>query len=153
MMYMTSELMLDSSILVEYVKERRLELLDRLLITPNLKLCINSTVLSEYTFHWLATKGGKSPRSLQQTKQVRQLITDVEPVNFLKLFTILPSDDRIVPIYLDLMQRYNLLPNDALIVATAKLHGIPAIASYDPDFDPACQGEGIQLIREISDLA
>lgn len=153
MMFMTSELLLDSSILVEYVKERRIELLDRLLVIPNLKLYIDSTVLSEYTFHWLATKGGKSPRSLQQAKQVRQLVTDIEPINFLKLFTVLPSDDRIVLTYLDLMQRYNLLPNDALIIATAKLHGIAAIASYDADFIPACQGEGIQLIREVSDLA
>ena len=153
MMSMTSELMLDSSILVEYVKERRIELLDRLLVIPNLKLYINSTVLSEYTFHWLATKGGKSPRSLQQSKQVKQLVTDVEPINFLKLFTVLPSDTRIVPIYLNLMQTYNLLPNDALIIATAKLHSISAIASYDPDFMSACQGEGIQLVREVTDLA
>ena len=153
MMFMTSELILDSSILVEYVKERRIELLDRLLVIPNLKLYINSTVLSEYTFHWLATKGGKSPRSLQQSKQVKQLVTDVEPINFLKLFTVLPSDTRIVPIYLNLMRTYNLLSNDALIIATAKLHRIPAVASYDPDFEPACQSEGIQLIREISDLA
>lgn len=51
------------------------------------------------------------------------------------------------------MQRYNLLPNDALIVATAKLHDILTIASLDPDFESACQGEGIRLIREVSDLA
>lgn len=60
--------------------------------------------------------------------------------------------DRIVPIYLDLMQRYNLLSNDALIIATAKLHSIGAIASFDADFLPVCEGERIQLIREITDV-
>ena len=152
MMSMTNRLMLDSSVLVEYVKERRTELLDRLLVTPNLKLYINSTVLSEYTFHWLATQGGKSPRTLQQAEQVKQLVTDTVPIKFLKLFTVLPSNDRIVPIYLDLMQHYNLLPNDALIIATAKLHGISAIASHDADFIDACRGEGIQLVCEVADL-
>ena len=127
--------------------------MDHLVVTMPDGLQINSAVLSEYMYHWLGNNGGKSPRSLQQSGQIGSVLQSGDQTKFLSQFTILPSDNRIVPIYLDLMQRYNLLPNDALIVATAKLHGIPAIASYDPDFDPACQGEGIQLIREISDLA
>jgi len=50
------------------------------------------------------------------------------------------------------MQRYNLLPNDALILASCQLHGIPALASYDPDFETACAGENVRLVRQISDL-
>lgn len=55
--------------------------------------------------------------------------------------------------YLDLMERYNLLPNDSLIIGSAKLHGISVIASYDPDCQLACEGEGIQLIQEVADIA
>ncbi|MGB7532449.1 MAG: PIN domain-containing protein [Halobacteriota archaeon] len=33
-----------------------------------------------------------------------------------------------------LMREYNLLPNDALIAATCKHHGIRIIATFDPDF-------------------
>jgi len=30
--------------------------------------------------------------------------------------------------------KYGLLPNDALIAATCKYHGIQKIATFDPDF-------------------
>jgi predicted nucleic acid-binding protein len=153
MMFMINSLLLDSSILVEYAKNNKTELLDYLLDQTDTELYINSIVLSEYTYHWLANNGKKSPRSLQQSKQIGLLLAEAELGVPLSAYTVLPVDDRIVPIYLDLMQRYNLLPNDALIIATAKLHGIPAIASFDADFMPACQGESIQLIREITDIA
>lgn len=50
------------------------------------------------------------------------------------------------------MVTYNLLPNDALILATCKLHNIKRLASYDSDFARACIGEGIQLIQTVADL-
>lgn len=51
------------------------------------------------------------------------------------------------------MQKYNLLPNDALILATCKIHQIPQVASFDTkDFEKACKGEGIKLIQSIDDL-
>ena len=150
---MISSLVLDSSILIEYAKNNSTELTDHLVVTMPDGLHINSAVLSEYMYHWLGNNGGKSPRSLQQSRQIGHVLQSDDQTSFLSQFTVLPSDNSIVPIYLDLMQRYNLLPNDALIIANAKLHSISAIASYDPDFEPACQGEGIQLIREVSDLA
>ena len=33
-----------------------------------------------------------------------------------------------------MMTKYKLLPNDALIAATCKHHGIKKIATFDPDF-------------------
>ena len=149
---MISKLVLDSSILVEYSKGNKTELLEYLIAETNIDLFINSTVLSEYTFHWLANKGQKAPRTLQQAQQIRYLIEPASLELSLAQFTVLPSSNDIIPIYLRLMQQYNLLPNDALILATAILHQIPAFASYDPDFIAACQGEGIRLVREISDL-
>lgn len=150
---MISNLVLDSSILIEYAKNNRTELLDHLIAIMPAGLCINSVVLSEYMYHWLGNNGGKSPRSLQQSRQIGNVLQSGDQTGFLSQFTILPSDNRIVPIYFSLMQKYNLLPDDALIIATAKLHGIPAIASHDDDFIPACQGENIQLIRNLADLA
>ncbi len=34
----------------------------------------------------------------------------------------------------ELITKYGLLPNDALIAATCKHHGINKIATFDPDF-------------------
>lgn len=51
------------------------------------------------------------------------------------------------------MQKYNLLPNDALILATCKIHQIPQLASFDTtDFEQACIGENIKLIQKVQDL-
>ena len=126
--------------------------MERLVAIMPGRLYINSAVLSEYMYHWLGNNGGKSPRSLQQSREISNVLRSSDQTTFLSQFTVLPSDDRIVPIYLNLMQRYNLLPNDALIIATAKLHGISAIASHDADFIDACRGEGIQHIRKVADL-
>lgn len=67
-------------------------------------------------------------------------------------FTFLANSPTVVPIYLHLIATYNLLPNDALILATCKLHHISRLASYDSDFATACAGEGIQLIQTVADL-
>ena len=50
------------------------------------------------------------------------------------------------------MGNYTLLPNDALILSVWKLHQIPALASYDPDFEDACRGGNIVLLKNIQDF-
>jgi uncharacterized protein len=50
------------------------------------------------------------------------------------------------------MQQYNLMPNDALILATCKLHRITRLASYDSDFATACTAKGIRLMQTVADL-
>ena len=45
------------------------------------------------------------------------------------------------------MSKYNLLPNDAIILATCKLHGITQLASHDTDFIDPCKAEGIELLK------
>ncbi|HRG36773.1 MAG TPA: PIN domain-containing protein [Chitinophagales bacterium] len=47
------------------------------------------------------------------------------------------------------MSKYNLLPNDALILATCKLNQINMIASFDSDFKTACEKEKIQYIDSV----
>ena len=47
------------------------------------------------------------------------------------------------------MTDYNMLPNDAIILAHCKSAGISYLASYDSDFILPCQQEGITLIDSI----
>ena len=54
--------------------------------------------------------------------------------------------------YLHYMAVYNLLPNDALILAICKIRNIGHLASYDSDFATACTGEGIRLVQTVADL-
>lgn len=48
---------------------------------------------------------------------------------------------------LSFMRMYNLLPNDALILATCKLQNISLFASLDSDFTIPCSSENIKLIN------
>jgi predicted nucleic acid-binding protein len=152
MTFTTSDVFLDSSILVEYERGSRTDLLDHL-IDENYRLYISEVVLSEFTFHLLALKGLKAPLTLKVNRQIGPLLAVHSRESQLAQFTVLPNGNEIIPEYLRLMQHYNLLPNDALILATCRLHGIPQLASHDTtDFGPACTGEGIRLVGEVGQL-
>ncbi|WP_367884483.1 PIN domain-containing protein [Thermococcus sp. JCM 11816] len=47
---------------------------------------------------------------------------------------------------------YGLLPNDALLLATAEYYGIEALVSLDSDFSDACNREGILLVSYLNEL-
>ena len=52
------------------------------------------------------------------------------------------------------MKKYNLLPNDALILASLKRHDIKHLASYDKkDFEHPCKIEKINLITSIEEYS
>ncbi|WP_460982594.1 PIN domain-containing protein [Spirosoma fluminis] len=109
-------------------------------------------MLSEYTFYLLIIEGGKAPLTLKRDKTIPAIVKQHNPTGVLSMLTFLEPGPAVVPLYLQYMEQYNLLPNDALILATCKLNGISQLASYDSDFAPACIGEGIQLIQSIADL-
>lgn len=152
MTFMSNKLLVDSSLLVEYRKGNHLEVLDAMLAEPACELFISQTVVSEYLFHHLAIVGGKSPRTIKENGAIFSVIEQRNPVLFLDLFIWLPDDAAMLHPAVDLMAKYNLLPNDALILALCKHHDIPAIASFDPDFVIPCQGEGIHLLQTVGDF-
>ena len=150
---MSNRILLDSSILVERTKGTQTDLFDFLILNDKYELCINQVVLSEYTFYLLIIEGGKAPLTLKRDKAIPAIIEHHNPAEFLSEMIFLEPGSAVIPLYLHYMEQYNLLPNDALILATCKLNGITRLASYDADFAAACIGEGIQLIRQVSDLA
>lgn len=134
---------LDSSILIEWSKGAQVDLLNHLLADDRYELCINQVVLSEYIYYLLIIEGGKAPLTLKRDGTVPQIITQHDPTAFLQTLNVLPNGNEIIPEYLRLMQQYNLLPNDALILATCRLHGLTQLASHDTtDFGPACAVRG-----------
>lgn len=138
---------------MEWAKKFQTALFDYLTNSDEYELCISQIVLSEFTYYWLAIGGSKSPVTLKRENAIPGIIHRYNPSALLSRLTWIEFDSTIIPLYLRYMEQYNLLPNDALILATCKLNGIKQLASYDADFSSACQGEGIQLIRQVSDLA
>ena len=85
---MSSRIFLDSSILVEKAKGTKHELFDFLIDNLALEKCINSTVLSEFTYYYLAIEGSTSPRTLKEKQLIPLLSSKIVRLNFLKFSLI-----------------------------------------------------------------
>ena len=141
----------DSSVLIEFENGRNQELLTKLLEKPSLNLCLNSVVSSEYFYKLLGILAGKSPMSICESGKIDEVLSEHDTQLFLTYFTLLDTPKEAITLSLSFMRTYNLLPNDALILATCKLQNISVFASLDSDFTAACHSENIRLIN-MSDL-
>ncbi|MBK8043895.1 MAG: PIN domain-containing protein [Haliscomenobacter sp.] len=143
---------IDSSLLVEYEKLNRPELLEALMAS-NHQLFINPIVASEYLYQLIGILGGRSPMSICESGKIGETLGRHDTAVFLSAFEILSIPDKALPMAIDLMKKHNLLPNDAIILASCKLEQVAVLASFDTDFSAACRAEGIQLICEVADFS
>ena len=140
------KIFIDSSILVEYLKGNQTALLEQLISSKH-ELYTNTIVYSEFIFYYLAIVGEKSPLTLKENQRIKEIIQKYDPIDIFSYFTILPIESEITLLSYDYMQKFNLLPNDALILATTKLNDIEYLASFDKnDFQQPCKAERITLI-------
>jgi len=128
---------------------------ENLYVPIKFHLFICQIVVSEYLFQCLITdSGGKpSPLTLKRNGKIPDLIRNDDHADFLTQFDCLLDDSAIFSLAPQLMERYNLLPNDAIILGLCKFHEIKTIASFDrTDFVQFCQDEGIVLISSVADF-
>ncbi len=143
---------IDSSVLVEYIKGNQTDLLEQLMSSEN-ELFVNAVVYSEFMFYYLAVIGEKSPLAIKESKLVKSVIEKHNPIELFENFQLLPIDNEIVNLSYKFMQEYNFLPNDALILATAKLNDINYLASFDEnDFKISCKKEKVKLVKVLTDI-
>ncbi len=148
-MFMNNKVFLDSSILIEALKGNKKKFYQNLISDANNLLYINSTVISEYLYYLIGFSGGNSPRSLQQSNKLKNVLVNEEnQTKILTDFQFIEANENALTLVPQFMSQYNLLPNDAIILATCKIHNITKLASHDTDFIIPCQGEGIQLLTE-----
>jgi len=150
---MSNRVFLDSSILVEYYKGTKTDLLETLLLEmPETRLCICQTTLSEYFFQCLKIDSGKAPLTVKSSGKISETLSETDHSEFLALFDYLNDEAGLREICPKIMSKYNLLPNDALILSLCKLNGINILASYDAnDFKKACLAEDIILLQTTVD--
>lgn len=147
-MFTTSKVFIDSSLLIENIKGNKKKLLFNLLNNKEVRCCLNETVISEFLFHFLSVNGNASPQSLQSSEKISSIFKSSDDYNLLQLFHFISSNEALIDIVPVFMAAYNLLPNDAIILATCKIHNITQLASHDTDFIIPCKAEGIELLRE-----
>jgi uncharacterized protein len=116
-----------------------------LLDIADLELCYCGTVQSEFIFHYLGNEG-KSPLTLKVNQEISEIIKGSQIKMILKPLDYLSDSADFFEIVPDLMSKYNLLPNDAQILAGTILHKIKYLATLDSDFKTACLAEGIEVI-------
>ncbi len=130
---MSSKVMIDSSLLIEFVKGNKVRLLTNLLSDEENEYCINETVVSEYLFYLLKITANISPLSVQSAKNIGEVLEQAGTYNLLQRFSFLVTKEDLVMLVPHFMSKYNLLPNDAIMLATCKMHGITKLASHDTD--------------------
>lgn len=144
-----NRIFVDSSILIEALKGNKVDFYKKLISDINNDNFINETVVSEYLYFVLGFSGGASPRTLKEKRQILEIFSANENLtSILTDFSFINGNFNTLTDVPELMSKYNLLPNDAIILATCKIHNITKLASHDSDFILPCKEEGIELLRE-----
>ncbi len=137
--------LLDTSILLEHFKgnpKARNVLLS--LMESDVVLFINPIIFSEVVYLLLGFYSGVSPRSLKGKPE--KLPEELDLVfEVLEEYAFVELGEKTSLIARDLIRKYAMLPNDALILATCIEHGF-SLATLDDDFKIPAKEEGIQLL-------
>lgn len=145
------ENLLDSGVFVEYLKGRKVEFYEYLLQQEH-ELFINQVVLSEFLYYFIGTVGNKSPMALKESGRIADCFKGLNPVDMLPGVQVLKHNSDISQSAIEIIKQFNLLPNDALILATCNRYNIKYLASFDSDFDGPCKTLGIRILNDASDL-
>ncbi len=147
-----NKIFLDSSILIEFEKQSEKSSLFVLLQNSDFELYINAIVASEYLYKLIGIIAQKSPMAVCESNKIKEIIEQQDIESFLSIFSYLEITEESILFSVDLMKKHNLLPNDAMILATCLLQNIKVLASHDTDFALACQNESILLLKNDIDF-
>jgi len=104
-------------------------------------------------YQLLGILGGRSPLSICESDMINETLSVHDTKSFLSGFQMLSIPDGALPMAIDFMKKHNLLPNDAIILASCKIQNVRVLASFDSDFFNACAAENIRLITSVADLS
>ncbi|HRH47512.1 MAG TPA: PIN domain-containing protein [Panacibacter sp.] len=145
----TSKIFIDSSVLIEALKGTKAAFYSDIIKNNNFECCINDIVVSEYLYQFLGINGGAAPLSLKSSKRIPNIIEEnISLALILNDFTFLSSSNLIPTVAIEYMHMFNMLPNDAIILATCSIHDIKILASHDSDYIIPCKELGILLLND-----
>jgi len=145
------KIFVDSGVFVEYLKGRKVDFYEYLLQQDH-ELFINQVVLSEFLYYFIGTVGNKSPMTLKESGRIADCFKDRNPIDMLPGIQVLKHNSDISQSVIEIIKKFNLLPNDALILATCKSYDIKYLASHDSDYKDPCNALGIRIFNDESDL-
>jgi predicted nucleic acid-binding protein len=86
--------------------------------------------------------------TLKESCRIADCFKDRNPTDMLPGVQVLNHNSDISQSAIDIIKRFNLLPNDALILATCKHFEIEYLASFDSDFEVPCNALGIHIFND-----
>ncbi len=105
------KIFLDSSILIEYIKGTRKDLLKAIMGQPfRFSPRINHIVYSEFMYHYLALLSKKSPLALKESRRITEILEKHDPIGFVQQIPFLVMDNEEFMTSYALMKKYNMLP-------------------------------------------
>jgi len=124
---------IDSNVFLEFLKgeEKAKVLLEKYLGPEG---CINDIVFSEVLFVYIKAETGRRSYELKGRPELMESVELDHIFELLGRYRMLDVGEVVASEAGDLIRKYGLLPNDALIAATCKYHGITRIATFDDDF-------------------
>ncbi len=139
------KIFVDTNVFYNYLFETELTEKAKKILLRKEKLFTSFTVVNELVYI-ISRKLAEKNYGISSYQKFREFISKngygefknylnkvFELFNALNLI-ILP-DYQELSLVLEIMQKYHLLPNDALIAATCKYYGINKIATFDEDFE------------------
>ena len=141
------KIFVDSNIIIEALKKKGLEnakSIFRYMINDLVNsYYYNLIVYSEVKFKILFKVKDRDSDKVEVFSYLKEIF---------KFLNFLSSDEITMEISDYLIEKYNLKPNDALILATCKRYGIKYLLSLDGDFKIPCMNEGVVLIDSAKKL-
>ncbi|WP_456394730.1 type II toxin-antitoxin system VapC family toxin [Thermococcus sp.] len=133
---------LDTSFILNFLfgDKKAVDTLEKLL-KANTVFYVNPTVIGELWFQLMANEYAKK-HGRYSAYGLRDKVEEVKKALKVldEFFEVLPGlevveiTERTVELARDLIDRYNLLPNDAMIMASCIQYGIKKLATFDSDF-------------------
>lgn len=145
--------MVDSTVFVEHLKgnSKATDILEAL-IEESVAGYINETVASEVIFIYMKLKTGKSFKTLKKKPELVRAIQKEPVYELLSLFRFLETNEFVFSLSKRLIEKYGLLPNDAIIGATAIFYNLDGIITLDEDFAEMGQKENLILVSSKEEL-
>ncbi len=147
--------LVDSNVFVEALKgDNEAKEILRKLYHSNFRVFINDVVFSEVMYHFIRIKVGSYWSAKKNPDRVSVAVEEFEKVvlPMLAIPDLLEVNYEVSTIAIRLSKTYGMLPNDALILATAEYYGVDTIVSFDRDFSKACKEEGVSLVSSSKEL-
>ncbi len=140
---MKEECFVDTTVILKVILEKQIDVLKKL---SRYTLYTSVNVLEESAFKIVVscvlealevekTNIYKIKEGFEKGVRMDLISKRLHVLNFLKSrLIVLSLNDKIFEFSKEIIKKYRLLPNDALIAATCKHYGIKKIATFDEDF-------------------